>query len=269
MFTFVAKNRFLMAQKNNPDPKDLVLRQQGSLNPHPDGVTDELFLTHSFFDARDLVQVKYEMLRRVESDGQPVSRSAAAFSFSRPSFYQAQAAFQQGGLPALMPHKRGAEGGSQTHGRSTGFCSSGASAGLFAASGRSGRTRAGPIQHHGPSTKHRARSGAQSKKTAVNEASAQAIAHEDCASDYEQLRGSALGIIDSRGIGFALFLRNGMAAWVHACSCGAPPANDPIPPPATLSSLPADVRSQAAVILASIILHRRPETTHVRLTCRK
>jgi hypothetical protein len=96
-----------MTKKNDPDPKDLVLRQQGSLNPHPDGVTDELFLTHSFFDARDLVQVKYEMLRRVESDGQPVSRSAAAFGFSRPSFYQAQAAFQQGGLPALMPHKRG------------------------------------------------------------------------------------------------------------------------------------------------------------------
>lgn len=96
-----------MARKNNPDAKDLALRQQGSLNPHPDGVTDELFRTNDFFDARDLVQVKYEMLRRVESEGQPVSRSAAAFGFSRPSFYQAQAAFQQGGLPALMPHKRG------------------------------------------------------------------------------------------------------------------------------------------------------------------
>jgi len=96
-----------MAKKTNLDPKDLALRQQGSLNPHPEQVTDELFLTNEFFDARDLVQVKYEMLRRVDNEGQPVSRSAAAFGFSRPSFYQAQAAFQQGGLPALMPHKRG------------------------------------------------------------------------------------------------------------------------------------------------------------------
>jgi len=96
-----------MAEKTKPDPKDLALRQQGSLNPHPEQVTDELFLTNEFFDARDLVQVKYEMLRRVDNEGQPVSRSAAAFGFSRPSFYQAQAAFQQGGLPALMPHKRG------------------------------------------------------------------------------------------------------------------------------------------------------------------
>jgi transposase len=96
-----------MAQKTSPDPKDLALRQQGSFHPHSDQVTDELFLSNEFFDARDLVQVKYEMLRRVQSEGQPVSRSAASFGFSRPSFYQTQAAFQQGGLPALMPHKRG------------------------------------------------------------------------------------------------------------------------------------------------------------------
>jgi transposase len=96
-----------MAKKPNPDPKDLALRQQGCRNPHPEQVTDNLFLSNEFFDARDLVQVKYEMLRHVQSEGQPVSRSAAAFGFSRPSFYQAQTAFQQGGLPALMPHKRG------------------------------------------------------------------------------------------------------------------------------------------------------------------
>ena len=96
-----------MPKKLTPDRKQLALRQQGTLHPHPEQVTDELFLTNEFFDARDLVQVKYEMLRRVQSDGQPVSRAAAAFGFSRPSFYQAQATFQQGGLPALVPHKRG------------------------------------------------------------------------------------------------------------------------------------------------------------------
>ena len=96
-----------MPKKPPPDPKSLALRQQGCLNPHPEQVTDELFLTHEFFDPRDLVQVKYEMLRRVQSEGQAVSRSASHFGFSRPSFYQAQAAFEQGGLPALMPQKRG------------------------------------------------------------------------------------------------------------------------------------------------------------------
>jgi transposase len=96
-----------MAKKANRDPKSKALQQEGSLHPHPEQVKDELFLSHDFFDPRDLVQVKYEMLRRVQSDGQTVSESAARFGFSRPSFYQAQAAFEQGGLPALMARKRG------------------------------------------------------------------------------------------------------------------------------------------------------------------
>ena len=61
----------------------------------------------SAFDARDLVQVKYEMVRRVRVEGQPVSRSATAFGFSRPSFYKARAAFAQGGTPALVPKRPG------------------------------------------------------------------------------------------------------------------------------------------------------------------
>ena len=96
-----------MAKKPTRDPKTQALQQEASLHPHPEQVTDELFLTHEFFDPRDLVQVKYEMLRRVQSEGQAVSQSAARFGFSRPSFYQAQTAFEQGGLPALMPQKRG------------------------------------------------------------------------------------------------------------------------------------------------------------------
>jgi transposase len=96
-----------MAKKPTRDPKTRALQQEASLHSHPELVTDELFLTHEFFDPRDLVQVKYEMLRRVQSEGQAVSQSATHFGFSRPSFYQAQAAFEQGGLPALMPQKRG------------------------------------------------------------------------------------------------------------------------------------------------------------------
>ena len=66
-----------------------------------------MFASGEFFDARDLVQVKYEMLRRVRIDGRPVSDSAARFGLSRPSYYQAQTAFEEGGLPALLPKKPG------------------------------------------------------------------------------------------------------------------------------------------------------------------
>ena len=96
-----------MASRRPPDPKIESLRQQGALHPHPDRVLDPLFAEGGFFDARDLVQVKYEMVRRVRVDGHPASRAAAAFGVSRPSFYQAQAALQTGGLVALVPKKPG------------------------------------------------------------------------------------------------------------------------------------------------------------------
>lgn len=89
------------------DPKLQSLQQQGALNPRSGDVTDELFLTESFFDSRDLVQVKYEMLRRVESDGKSITDASATFGFSRPSFYQALSSFQQEGLSGLVPRKRG------------------------------------------------------------------------------------------------------------------------------------------------------------------
>lgn len=87
--------------------KAAALRQRGSLNPRPQAVRDPLFATTEFFDARDLVQVKYEMVRRVQADGQAVSQSAQAFGFSRPAFYHAQAALTSGGLAALVPKKPG------------------------------------------------------------------------------------------------------------------------------------------------------------------
>lgn len=93
-----------------PEPKVHALRQAACLNPHPERVTDPLFTASDFFDSRDLVQVKYEMVRRVHTDGQPVALSARAFGFSRPSFYEAQANLEREGLAGLLPKKRGPRG---------------------------------------------------------------------------------------------------------------------------------------------------------------
>jgi transposase len=99
-----------MAKQKSPDPKLVALRERGAVNPRPKAVTDELFRTHEFFDPRDLVQVKYEMLRRVRLEGMSVTRAAADFGFSRLSFYQARAAFEGDGLSGLIPKKRGPRG---------------------------------------------------------------------------------------------------------------------------------------------------------------
>ena len=89
------------------DDKSEALRQQGCLHGRPEQVTDELFLQSDFFDPRDLIQVKYEMLRRVRVDGEPIRRVAARFGFSRPSVYQAMAAFDRAGLVGLVRVKPG------------------------------------------------------------------------------------------------------------------------------------------------------------------
>jgi transposase-like protein len=90
-----------------PEPKVDALRQAACLNAHPERVTDPLFAASDFFDGRDLVQVKYEMVRRVRTDGLTVAESARAFGFSRPSFYTARASLQREGLSGLLPKKRG------------------------------------------------------------------------------------------------------------------------------------------------------------------
>jgi len=102
----VLAERFFM-----PDEKLNFLRQSHTLHPHPERVRDPLFTSGSpFFDARDLVQVKYELLRRVRVDGYSVSDATALFALSRPTFYAAQSAWEQAGLSGLLPVKTGPRG---------------------------------------------------------------------------------------------------------------------------------------------------------------
>jgi transposase len=96
---------------SSADPKVAALRESRCLNPHPEQVTDEAFLADGFFDARDAVQVKYEMVRRVTVEGAPVTATAAAFGYSRPSYYLAAAALAKSGLDGLVPAKPGPRSG--------------------------------------------------------------------------------------------------------------------------------------------------------------
>ena len=101
-----------MARRDTgPDPKEAALAQARCLNPHPEQVTDPEFGASDFFDARDAVQVKYEMVRKVKAEGAPVTQAAAAFGYSRPSYYEAAAALERSGLEGLVPARPGPRGG--------------------------------------------------------------------------------------------------------------------------------------------------------------
>lgn len=89
------------------DPKACALRGERALHPHPEAVEDENFRTQEFFDPRDLVQVRYEMLRRHRVEGRAVTDVARAFGVSRQAFYKTDSAFKRKGVPGLLPRRRG------------------------------------------------------------------------------------------------------------------------------------------------------------------
>ena len=93
------------------DTKTQIMETQGTLNPRPDAVEDELFVQSDFFDRRDLVQVRYEMLRRVRTDGLSISEVATRFGVSRPTYYRIETDFEREGLKGLLPRKRGPRDG--------------------------------------------------------------------------------------------------------------------------------------------------------------
>jgi len=87
-----------------------TLAASGTLHPTPDTVRDHLFQSYAFFDPDDALQVKYEMLRRVERDGYSVSQAAKDFGFSRRHLYALQHQFAAQGFQGLVPKKRGPKG---------------------------------------------------------------------------------------------------------------------------------------------------------------
>jgi transposase len=89
------------------DAKSEALRQQGTLHPNPEIVRDEAFQRDVFFDPRDLVQVRYEMLRRHKVDGEAVIEVADNFGISRQAYYLTEAAFDKKGIAGLLPRPRG------------------------------------------------------------------------------------------------------------------------------------------------------------------
>jgi transposase len=98
------------AKINAKTAKVKALLEEGTLNPTPSKVRDPKFQENGFFDPRDLVQVKYEMLRQVSVENSSVTEATEKYGVSRPTYYQTKASFDKGGLAGLVPRKRGPHG---------------------------------------------------------------------------------------------------------------------------------------------------------------
>lgn len=97
-------------RKDTKQAKTKALRAEGTLNAAPEKVSDLKFVQSDFFDPRDVVQVKYEMLRRVFAEKASVTDATGEYGVSRPTYYQAKTHFEEAGIAGLVPRKRGPQG---------------------------------------------------------------------------------------------------------------------------------------------------------------
>jgi hypothetical protein len=94
----------------------------------------------------------------------------------------------------------------------------------------------------------------------MNQPLPRTLADQNFAAHYERLRRDWLGRTSCGSVGLTLLLRQGLVSWMRACLYDVVLQARESLPPAT-AVLPADVRSQVAVILAGFLLHSRTEKT--------
>jgi len=92
---------------NKDKGKTGFLKESGTFNPNASAVKDELFTKNDFFDPGDMMQIKYEILRRVSKEKSEVKEAVRLFGMSRQYYYKIKAAFDQKGIAGLLPGKRG------------------------------------------------------------------------------------------------------------------------------------------------------------------
>lgn len=92
------------------DPKAQFLLRHRVFHTNYRAVSEPCFRNGDFFDPRDLLLVKCEMLRKVRVEGCSVAQATRAFALSRTSYYEALHAWQSHGLHGLLPNRPGPRG---------------------------------------------------------------------------------------------------------------------------------------------------------------
>ena len=132
----------------------------------------------------------------------------------------------------------------------------------FAASSGLGCCHPGTVRYKCSSTEYRTRTKTAGKKTSLNPAAgARKIAEpETLTSAYEDLRRQAVECSSSGGLGMAIFLDQGMVAWILACSWVASTNLDnPRRCPTTAAPLQNELRGEIVLVLTAMALTQASE----------
>jgi hypothetical protein len=132
----------------------------------------------------------------------------------------------------------------------------------FAAPSGLGCGHPGTVRYKCSSTEYRARTETAGKKTSLNPATGARKTAEPgtLTSAYEDLRRQAAECPSSGGLGMAIFLGQGMVAWMLACSWVASThPNNLQRCPSTATPVPDELRGEIVLVLAAMALNQAPE----------
>jgi len=102
-----------MAAMNTRDRRRALMRA-GLLHPHPNEIADPLFTEQGeFFQADDLLQIRYELLRAHQVGDVSVVALCRRYGVSRQTFYNLLEKFTRGGTAGLLPKPPGPKGPSK------------------------------------------------------------------------------------------------------------------------------------------------------------
>ena len=201
-----------MARAKRRDPKSEALAQDGVLNPHPEAVRDALFAGNPFFDAKDLVQVRYEMVRRHQVDGVAISEAAASVRRHPANLLQGPERAADGWARRSAAEPARSQGRPQDLRR--GRCLRGRSQSRKPRADDLAMSRRdrGTLRRQGAPAQPGAGAGAQKK---TNQSSL-IVASADAADTYEKLRAAVLHAEPTACPGLGILRRRGLAAWIRA-----------------------------------------------------
>ena len=246
-------------KRTSPDRKQAAkteaLRQEGALHPHPERVRDDAFRRQEFFDARDCVQVRYEMLRRHRVEQAAVTDLAAAFGVSRQTFYTTAAAFAERGVASLLPSQRGPRGAHKCTDEMLDFVERWREA---APQGSAEELVRAVRERFGVSVHPRSLDRALARRKKNDDDAPEPVRWDrlrtiDWAQAYENLRREAVGG-GPRGPALELFVARGMLAWLQALTVWGPAARPARVAPQETVKLPAAGNTDWTLLLADMVL---------------
>ena len=90
--------------------KESRLKESNTYNPKSDMITASIFANNQLMDPKDLLQVRYELVRAIKCESKPIREICSEYGVSVSTARRYAEDLKKGGLIALVPEQKGPSG---------------------------------------------------------------------------------------------------------------------------------------------------------------